>query len=283
MKPSLRNVGGVVVWSLIASMAGPAIAGETVYYRIAPDGEVTAKTAAAWASGLNDADAPVRQEVAWMLGRIGDEATRALPQVIQLLDDPVEAVRDQAVETLYYLGPESVAALRQVIEREGQTDGRHDTGVRAQRLAVEAVSSLGWRSPEAKALLLRIVLDRRLHSVVRYEAFGGLGRLGTGAPGVAPVLVELAQRTDEDSSLRQGAIQTLTRLGAPEPGVVEALGRLLTDQDVWARRAAASALNQFGAAALGARPQLEAARADADTEVRLSADAALKQLAGGTP
>ena len=200
-----------------------------------------------------------------------------IPPLIQLLDDSVEEVRNQAVETLYDVGPDAVSALIDVVKGQGITSGRHDTSVRLQRLAVETLGSLAWRSDDAKKALLEIVQDPNIHTVVRYSAFGGLSRLGTGVLGVAPILIGLVQRTNEDLSLRQAAIMTLEALG-PQPETIEALGQLLRDGDVHVRQEAASALARLGPPAKKALPQLQAALDDGDAEVRARAAIALKNI-----
>ena len=257
-----------------------ANAKEIPHYVIATDGTVTVQTASQVAARLADPDPQARLSAAWLLQHVAqpDSGDVILP-LVQLLDDPVEAVRNQASYTLSYLGPNAVPALLDVIRGQGMASGRYDTSVRLQRLAVETLGSLAWKSEEVKQALLDIVQDPRIHTVVRYSAFSGLGRLGTNAPGVAPVLVDLLRRKNEDPSLRQAAIFTLEKL-RPEPPPVEALGEALRDPDVFVRRTAAAVLGRFGPAAKAALPQLQAALLDADSEVRLGAAAAIKELTG---
>ena len=257
-----------------------AEAKETPYYVLAPDGAVTIQTASQLAAGLSEPNPQARVSAALLLRYVDrPDVAQVIPPLVRLLDDPVEAVRNQAANTLSSVGPEAVPALLDVIRGQGTTSGRHDTGVRLQRLAVETLGSLAWRSEEAKQALLDILQDPRVHTVVRYSAFSGLGQLGTGAPGVAPVLVDLLRRTTEDPSLRQAAIFTLEKL-KPDPAPIEALGEALHDPDIFVRRTAAWALGRFGPAAKAALPQLQAALLDPDNEVRLSAAATIKTLTG---
>lgn len=269
---------GLAVSMLLA--CGMAEAKETPYYVMAPDGTVTIQTASQLTTGLTDPNPQARLSAALLLRYVDQPDSRqAIPSLVRLLDDPGESVRNQAAETLSYIGPDAVPSLLEVIEAQGGTSGRHDTSVRLQRLAVETLGALAWRSEDAKKALLDIVQDSRIHTVVRYSAFGGLGRLGTGVPGVAPVLIDLIRRTNEDLSLRQAAIMTLERLG-PEPTTIDVLGRLLSDGDVHVRQSAAYSLRRFGSAAKAALPRLQAALTDSDSEVRLSAAATIKELTG---
>ena len=258
--------------------SGTLGAEEARYFVMMPDGAVTSQTVTEIIAGLTDSDPHMRLTAALLLRHVEPrESQQIIPPLIQLLDDFVETVRNQAVETLYYVGPDTVSALIDVVKGQGITSGRHDTSVRLQRLAVEALGSLAWRSDDAKKALLEIVQDPNIHTVVRYSAFGGLSRLGTGAPGVAPILIGLVQRTNEDLSLRQAAIMTLEALG-PQPETIEALGQLLRDGDVHIRQEAASALARLGPPAKKALPQLQAALNDGDAEVRVRAAIALKNI-----
>lgn len=270
-----------VVSALIACVM--AEAEDTPYYVMASDGTVTVRTASQLVARLVDPDPQARLSAALLLQYVHAlDSRQTIAPLIRLLDDPVEAVRNQASETLSYVGLDAVPALIDVVKGQGATSGRHDTSVRLQRLAVETLGSLAWRSEDAKQALLDIIQDPRIHTVVRYSAFGGLGRLGTGAPGVAPILIDLMKRTNEDLSLRQAAIMTLEALG-PGPTTIEVLGQLLSDGNVHIRQSAAYALRRFGLAAKAALPQLQAALTDSDSEVRLSAAAAMKELTGHAP
>ena len=263
---------------MLALTSGALEAKDARYFVMMPDGAVTAQTVTEILAGLNDPNPQARSTAAVLLQHVEPrESQQIIPPLIRLLDDPVEAVRNQAVETLYYVGPDAVSALIDVVKGQGITSGRHDTSVRLQRLAVEALGSLAWRSNDAKKALLDIVQNPNIHTVVRYSAVGGLGRVGTGAPGVAPILISLVQRTNEDLSLRQAAIMTLEALG-PQPETVEALGQFLRDGDVHIRQEAASALARLGPPAKSAVPQLQAALNDGDPEVRARAALAINAI-----
>ena len=276
MPDTLRPAWAVLL--LMTFMSGFVEAKETPYYVMAPDGTVTVQTVSQLTGQLVDPNPDARRNGAMLLQHVDySESSQIISPLVRLLDDPEESVRNQAAETLAHIGANAVPALLDVIKAQGTTNGRHDTSVRLQRLAVETLGALAWQSEAAKQALLDIVQNPRIHTVVRYSAFGGLGHLGTGAPGVAPVLIDLIRRANEDLSLRQAAIMTLEALG-PQPETIEALGQLLSDSDVHIRQSAAYALRSFGPAAKVVLPQLQAARFDADSEVRLSSEATIKDM-----
>lgn len=208
---------GVVLLLLAGWWAHAAEAAETTYYRMAPDGQVTARTAAEWIAALNDPRATVRQEAASVLRWVDDAAARpAIPTLVQLLSDPDESVRSVAADTLQYLDPaDAVPALREEIRRLGKTAGRHDVGVRTQRITVQVVGRLvSYESDEAIHVLIEVVQDRGLHSEVRARACEALGAIGARAQGATGALRAILEQPDEDPYVQAGASQALEQITA---------------------------------------------------------------------
>jgi len=206
--------------------------------------------------------------------------------LVRLLDDPNEAVRDAAAEALRSLGPDVVPALREVIRREGFTAGRHDPGVRTQRIASSLLGGItplsGAGLDDALQLASEVCLDRRLHEVVRHDACQSLARLGVRQESARlkaiAILLHVFQEVDAEY-LRSDLIFAFETLG-PDAGTIRVLEQALHDDNAFIRRHAAWALGRFGPAARESLAALtQAALTDSDLEVRASAALAIEQIA----
>ncbi len=221
---------------------------------------------------------------------IDADPIQAIPPLVDLLKDPNEAVRDAAADALRFMGPEVVPALRDVMEGEGLTAGRHDLGVRTQRIAASILGALTSLSSEsldqAVEVASKACRERRLHEVVRHDACQSLARLGASyeetKPKAIPVLIDVFQELDA-AYLRSDLVFAFETLG-PEPAIIEVLEQALRDDDLFIRRHAAWALGRFGPAAAPALAALTTVvLTDKDLEARRSAALAIQQIAPTQP
>src|SRR5262245_56050976 len=174
-------------------------------------------------------DGDKRRSAARGLGLLGPVAQDAVPPLIGALADVRPEVRNAARDAL------------------AQIDPGWASGPRAAEAVPALIDALGNRSFE-----------------VVQAASGVVQQLGRVA---VPALLELLE--DDGKDLRQvAAAQTLGRIGAGEPPVVDALARSLTSEKTHVRLAASEALGGLGAAAERAVPALVPALGDWNPSVR---------------
>jgi HEAT repeat protein len=138
---------------------------------------------------MGDANAGIRKGSAEVLGQIGN--TRAVPVIIEALNDPDRAVRIEVVKSLAAIGVPTIAPLMQVF-REGDLMVR--TG------AMEALWMIGQ---PATTPLIMVLKDNQ--SDVRKRAALLLGEIGD-AKAVDHLTALLA---DENVGVRREAFEAL--------------------------------------------------------------------------
>jgi HEAT repeat protein len=123
---------------------------------------------------LTDADAEVRWQAAWTLGRIGPAAREAVPALKDALKDPEDKVREHAAEALGDIGPEARNAVPALI----QTLNDSNAGVR--RDAVRSLGQIGPAAKEALPAINRLLKDDSPR--VREAAGTAVKRITTAPP-----------------------------------------------------------------------------------------------------
>ncbi len=285
MRIPLGKYGSQVVTLICGGLLYTALthATEQQLYRRTPGVRVPVKTE--WIAELTSSDPERRLEAVQRLREIDADPKQAIPPLVHLLSDPNEALRDAAAEALRFMGPDVVPALRDVIRREGLTAGRHDPGVRTQRIASSILGSISALSghvlDDALQVASEACVERRLHEVVRHDACQSLARLGASQEPARlkaiAVLVHVFQELDVEY-LRSDLIFAFETLG-PDAAIIQALEQALDDDNAFIRRYAAWALGRFGPAARESLAALtHASLTDKDLEVRASAALAIQQI-----
>jgi HEAT repeat protein len=266
-----------------------------------------------WIPGLSKPDAAVRRSAVFALGKIGDGARRAVPQIAKLLEtDPDAGVRETAAAAIgdmlmdrlpgagRELAANELKALQRALEK--------DADPRVRRSAAYALGACGPQAAPAVDLLVRSLQHE--DASVRQNAAWALGQIGPEQAGEAAVEPLCAKLRDADALVRRDAAGALGLLGRPaavEPllGLVNrerddvvlrtaldalahlageanrgadtaALERLLNDADEETQRGAAFVLARIGGAkAVPAMPVLRKALADEDPQVQALAAAGL--------
>jgi HEAT repeat protein len=207
--------------------------------------------------GLEPADDDLRTEAVRALGRLA--APAALDALLPRLDDPVERVRQAAVDAVAACG-QLPGVADQLLARLDEPDG---TEVRS---AIEALSRIHDR--RAVEPLKRLLYAARPE--VRQAAVFALAVFDEDAVGSLPLML----LGSEDPVLRRSAATVLGELG--DSRALEPLRLTLRDADPWVRYEAARAI-----AALGDRrggSSLREALADRVGAVRLAAARGLGEL-----
>jgi HEAT repeat protein len=169
--------------------------------KIAPDnGQVLSTLIETLAA--TDAPPAVREEVARVLGLLGDKAAPAIPVLAVALKDKNRDLRRAAAAALDQVGPEARVALpvlRQALKDE-------DRAVRC--LAIHTVGGLGKDGAEAVPELMECARDNSQE--VRLAAIRALGSIGPDA-GKAEALLKGAT-TDPQADIREAAVEALKKI-----------------------------------------------------------------------
>ncbi|MBM3473177.1 MAG: HEAT repeat domain-containing protein [Armatimonadetes bacterium] len=219
--------------------------------------------------GLRHWNREVRRGCAGALGHIGDP--RAVPRLLDCLNDSSPWVRDEAVSALAQMAGQSRPVLTTLVERLGD----HDPDVR--RGAAEA---LGWAdeaSAEVVPPLLKALGDA--DSTVRAAAAESLGALKPADERVLSALVACMGDPDtEVVRVAAGALGRLTEAVNPSDEARSALVSAIAGKDEGVSNAAASSLASFGTAAAPAVPELVRYLTDERWSVRRNAAVALRGI-----
>jgi HEAT repeat protein len=208
---------------------------------------------------LDDPRAEVRAAAAQVLGEIGREARAALPQLEQALSDPAVSVRLRAAEALLEVGGRRNLAALGVLARTLQ-DKEH----RADSLRI--LTYLTPKMESAALAFAELVLDA--DDEVSDCAWRALTRLDSADPAALQVARRALWATK--AARRQKAIEALETLG-PQALDNADLIRALADSDMNVRKAALEVCRKRGPEARDTLPALVDALQDRENEVRLQA------------
>jgi HEAT repeat protein len=256
----VREAAAYAIGEIVAEPKDPALwaeAGDALRKMLKEDKDAGARRSAACAVGnfgpvaaearpeleqaLDHADARVRQNAAWALGRLKDKAGASGAEgLAKALADSDPAVRRDAAAALAEVGrPTASPALRALI---GCIAKEKEAGVRS--VAVGSLVSLVGPQDKAVAADLRDLLkadDRE----VRHGAALALANVGgADAKAALPVLLEALR--DDDATTRELAALALANMGEAAAEAVPALGKALSDRSELVRRNAAVALTRVG-------------------------------------
>jgi HEAT repeat protein len=216
-----------------------------------------------------------RRSAAFALGRLGDDAALAIPELARRVRlDKEASVRDMAATALGEIVLDYQGEPFTLWGRIGTTL-KKALGDRDPRVRRSAAYGLG-----ALAKVTRAAADReRPHPRLRATPAGDALKKAAGE--VGPALREALQ--DKSASVRQNAAWALGPLGPHLDGkAVADLCERLGDDDVLVRRDAAGALGKAGRknGRAAARPLLERVKEEKDDVVRKTALEALTHVVG---
>jgi HEAT repeat protein len=182
--------------------------------------------------------------VARALGEMGPEAKAAIPALMSLLEKEDSCTRAVVVRALGNIGPAAVEAVPALAAAMADEDIR--------LLAVKALGQIGPSAASAISDLLRAA--RTDDREVRLAAVVSFGQIGPAAGPSAPFLAEIV--TSQDQELRLAAIESLGQIGPGARPAVAALTDALGSKDQETVMAAVHSLGKIGSAASDAVPAL---------------------------
>ena len=254
---------------------------------------------------VSDTDAPwySRRQAALTLGRIGPLAKRAVPLLIDLLDEKgdIENMTPLwAAASLALFGPEASAAAPALVERLHDKSGREADRVAAlgalsqigtthsgvvpavirvvssstesdnlRGLAAETLATIGPGGSAAIPALMRATGSK--NELLRRKSVTALGAMGTLADVAVPTLTVLLV-FDESAAVRDQAAAALAQIGSKS---VSLLTHLLVDEDAEVRWRAATSLGKIRPLAVSAAGPLKKALRDESAVVRICASESL--------
>jgi HEAT repeat protein len=170
---------------------------------------------------LKDPQAAVRSSAVSSLPNIGGDAAVIAPELIKVLNDADEGVRNAAEEAFRQLGAAAVPALVVLLA---------DEAPRNRQNAAHALSRIGPRASSAHAALINALKDKSPE--VRAAAGGAIGEIHGEARSAVPALLR-ALKEDHSREVRDAAAMSLGQFGpdAKEavPALAEALAEALND------------------------------------------------------
>lgn len=157
---------------------------------------------------------------------------RAVPTLIDMLQDDDPSTRIVAAEQLGQVGPAAQAALPRLLAQATNDGSQH-----ANTTAAAALKSIDLTA--ARQVMTHFI--PRLQdpdAQQRRTACAVLGSLGPVAKPAVPALLPLAH--DSDELVRRNALMALANIGIPSPPIVAAVLEGLRDSSAVVRRTAAS-------------------------------------------
>jgi HEAT repeat protein len=213
-----------------------------------------------------DPSPAVRQNVAFVLGKLGPKAVETLRRT--LTDDDPLVIRDSA-NALSLLRKDARPAVPQLVGCLGKPGLDLETRKAVVTTLVKLVEA---KDKEAVDALSRVLKDPDVE--VRINAALALGNIGGGEAGVAvPVLREALKQSD--AAIRSQAAAALKNVGPQAAPAVPDLVAALSDKNEKVREVAAVALGSIGKDAEAAVPDLVNVMKKTDENYRVRAFAAV--------
>ena len=222
---------------------------------------------------LADKDDGVKAAAAEALGRVGAEARAAAPDLLKLAATADKPLRQAVAFALGRIDPDDrppvAAALVALLKSATEAELRREI--------VTSLGLLGETAGDVVPALAAQLADRDAEH--RLVAIDALGKLGPAVGRVQAELLALFE-SDPDKAVRQTSIRALGKgLGPDAARLIPALTqRLHADADFEVRVAIAQELGGLGANGKPAVPALRVAQRDPQIRVREAATAAIKQI-----
>jgi HEAT repeat protein len=204
---------------------------------------------------LRSGNAKVRSNAAWILGEFKADARGAIPELLRVLNEPLDPTVEAVIGPSMNLDPASAAA---------RALGRSEPG-----------------SAEARAVIAGLMEAARSGPISRRGWVAvALGEFGPAAEEAVPVLIQvMSDATPVDSFERAAsAAKALGKIAPNTPSAEKAIAALLPVLDSktsLARASAIEALRAFGPKAAAAIPRIRAMKDDRDRDVQKAAAKAL--------
>jgi HEAT repeat protein len=207
---------------------------------------------------LGDEAAPVRQNAAWALGQLGQDAGKeAVQSLCKALEDDDAAVRRDAAGALGEIGrllDDKKHALPSPAVAPLLGHLKNDPNAVVRKAALDALVSLIGPEDKEAAPDLKKLLDDKDKEIARGAAFA-LGHIGGKEAEDALPMLQKALK-DEDPVIRELATDALGNIGEAAAPALRELIEALKDKKPEIRRNAAIALGNIGKGAAAAVPTL---------------------------
>ena len=181
-------------------------------------------------AGLCDSGESECLHAAYKLAECG---TRAIPDLVDVLDEESQDVRRNACYALSAIGAPAVDFLIPALEAKNWW---------VRDAAAEVLGDIGLDARKAVPTLMSAVRDES--EAVRSHAAEALGTTGQQSDTAAPALIAASQ--DAEESVRRNAVFALARLGPHAKSAVNALKNVLFDENRYVRGDAVHALLRIG-------------------------------------
>lgn len=211
--------------------------------------------------------AQLRWKIVELIGEMGQDAKKAIPDVIAAMKDSDPHVRSVAAGVLPEIGAtadQAIPPLLELLEREQTVS------------VIRALSAYREQAAPSLEPLSKILQDKERDSEIRWNAARTLGKLGkAGAPSI-PTLIDHLE--DPSDTVREHSAEALGDIGPVDASVVPALISVLNDPYVRVRRDAVRSLGYLGPMAKEAVPAIQPLLKDKEAIVRDAAKTALKSI-----
>jgi HEAT repeat protein len=236
-----------------------------------------------WRKELNKPQASARRSAAFALGRLGDQATGAVLDLVRCLRDDDAGVREMAASALGDIAAAAKGRNATIWKDSGGWLNKllkEDPSPRARRAAAYALGAFG---PQAAGAVdtLKDALGSKEPSV-RQNAAWALGQIGPQAADAVDAL--RACLKDDNPLVRRDAAGAFGSMGEAGANAGNALMRLLKDErDSIVKKSALDSLSRFAGPkqaefAEDLKPLLD----EKDPEIRLNAAIVLARIGGET-
>ena len=229
---------------------------------------------------LNDESVKVRNAAVDALGKIGESAEKAEPEIVKGLakaaTDESDEIRRNAIEELGDINSSSPEAISILIK--GLDDQSKDIRLKSAVTIME----IGLPAKSAVPALINALGDES--GSVRRKVMSALGKMGSLARSAVPKLIEASK--DESDKIRETAIGVLGSIGETEESIKNRITPILidalTDENNDIRREAADELGDIGATSSQAISALIRRLHDEEDDIRDEVIESLGQIGEST-
>jgi hypothetical protein len=214
--------------------------------------DVTGRAAGAGLSTVievaeKDSDTQVRHDAVALLGRLGPRTNGALRALVHSLrNDKAGEVREAAATGIANRFTEAGTGLPPASEYVSDlTEALKDSHDGTRIAVAGALRNLGISARSAFPALLQAASNPKEHAQVRAAALHVLSRHDDSA-GVTAMLIQVAKSDEAPVTLREAAIEGLSRTKAESAEITAALCVPLADKSLELRKSAAAALATLG-------------------------------------
>lgn len=209
---------------------------------------------------LSSQSSQTRKQAAYHLSEMAKDAKRAVPALIETLQDPIAF--GEAASALGKIGPDAGAAVPELIKCLGNTELGYD-----RCYVASALGGIG-KSPELAVPALQKMVASDDDNTLRRLSAMALGDFGPEAKQSVGVLIEAVKTGDPE--MRAAAARSIGQIGGADHDIPALVG-LLSDEVDGARLGAVKALGRMGTEAVSGVPKLTDLLKDNSDEICLAA------------